>query len=62
MSDPEPVLGFGLAPLKREGDMADPDSFVWLCDLNLCEHCRANYQDWKQKFTEAQEKNKRGNE
>lgn len=49
---------FGLAPLKREGAVADPDAFVWECDLNQCERCRAKYLKWKQAYTEDQEEKK----
>jgi hypothetical protein len=35
---------FGDAPIKREGDIVDPDECTWECD---CEKCQAKYQKWK---------------
>ena len=49
-------VGFGLAPVKREGDIVDPDSLTWECDVKTCEHCRAFYTTWKQKYREQEEK------
>lgn len=53
MSDDEtyPLKGFGLATIKMEGGIADPDEFVWECD---CEKCQAKYHKWKEKFDEQQ--------
>jgi hypothetical protein len=36
--------GFGLAPIKKEGSIADPDEFTWEC---ACEACALKYQKWK---------------
>ena len=41
---------FGKATIKMEGDVADPDEFVWECS---CDDCLAQYQAWKEAF-EAQ--------
>ena len=41
------MTGFGLAPIKMEGGIADPDAFVWECD---CEDCQVRYQEWKKAF------------
>ena len=54
MNDTDPV-GFGLAPIKMEGGIANPDEFTWECDLNKCEQCRAKYLNWKQKYMEEQD-------
>jgi len=35
---------FGDAPIKREGDIVDPDECTWECD---CEKCQAKYKKWK---------------
>jgi hypothetical protein len=35
---------FGDAPIKREGDIVDPDECLWECD---CEKCQAKYKKWK---------------
>lgn len=51
---------FGLAPLKREGGVADPDEYTWECDLAKCEKCRAKYNNWKQKYLEDQERYLKG--
>ena len=45
----------GLAPLKREGAVADPDEFVWECDIDKCERCWAKYLNWKRRYAEDQE-------
>jgi hypothetical protein len=49
---------FGLAPLKQEGSVADPDEFTWECDLDKCERCREKYLNWKQRYAEDQERKK----
>ena len=46
------MTGFGDAPVKREGDIADPDEFTWECD---CLKCQAKYAKWKEAF-DAQQK------
>tara|TARA_R110000868_G_scaffold317195_1_gene578013 strand:+ start:69 stop:239 length:171 start_codon:yes stop_codon:yes gene_type:complete len=48
--------GFGLAPIKREGSVADPDEFTWEC---ACEACALKYQKWKELF-DIQQKKMRG--
>lgn len=48
--------GFGLAPIKREGSVADPDEFTWEC---ACEACALKYQKWKERF-DIQQKELRG--
>jgi hypothetical protein len=35
---------FGDAPIKREGDIVDPDECTWECN---CEKCQAKYKKWK---------------
>jgi len=53
MSDRKnPITGFGLADMKREGGVANPDAFTWECDLNKCEACRTKYLNWKQQYLE----------
>ena len=54
MNDTDP-FGFGLAPIKMEGGIANPDEFAWECDLNKCEQCRTKYLNWKQKYMEEQD-------
>ena len=49
-------FGFGLAPIKKEGSIADPDEFTWECD---CEACALKYQKWKEQF-DIQQKELRG--
>ena len=43
---------FGDAPVRREGDIVDPDECIWECD---CEKCQAKYKKWKEAF-DAQQK------
>jgi hypothetical protein len=43
---------FGDAPIKREGDIVDPDECIWECD---CDQCQAKYAKWKEVF-DAQQK------
>lgn len=45
------MTGFGLAPIKMEGGIADPDAFVWECN---CEDCQVRYQEWKAAFDKQQ--------
>ena len=52
-------FGFGMAEIKREGDIANPDTFTWECDLSTCENCRAKYIAWKQKYETQQAKEKK---
>jgi hypothetical protein len=40
---------FGDAPIKREGDIVDPDECTWECD---CEKCQARYQKWKAAYND----------
>jgi len=49
-------FGFGLAPIKKEGSIADPDELTWECD---CEACALKYQKWKEAF-DIQQKQLRG--
>ena len=49
------MKGFGLAPIKREGGIADPDAFTWEC---YCEDCRVKYQKWKEAFDTQQKEHK----
>jgi len=43
---------FGLAPIKREGGVTNPDDYIWECN---CDKCQAKYQHWKARF-EAEQK------
>ena len=58
MKKKEPTLdemtlgGFGLAAIKNEGGIADPDEFEWEC---WCEQCQAKYHKWKAKFQAEQQ-------
>jgi hypothetical protein len=47
---------FGLAPIKREGGIANPDEFTWECDLSKCDKCREKYLNWKKAYLEEQER------
>lgn len=46
-------MGFGDAPIKGEGMLADPDEFEWGC---WCKKCQAKYAKWKAEFDEQQKK------
>ena len=48
------MTNFGMAPIKREGGVVDPDSLTWECDLGTCEKCHNKYQNWKKMFDEEQ--------
>ena len=51
-------MGFGEAPIKMEGGIADPDEFVWECN---CEACQVRYTEWKAAFDiEQKELRERG--
>jgi len=52
----ESKSGFGLAPIKKEDSIADPDEFTWEC---ACEACALKYQKWKELF-DIQQKELRG--
>lgn len=54
--DADFTLNFGLAPIVREGGIADPDRYTWQCNLAKCKKCRAKYNNWKTLFDEEQEK------
>ena len=54
----EQTYGFGLAPIVTEGGIADPDSFTWECD---CEICKERYKNWKANF-DAEQKQLGGEE
>lgn len=49
-------MGFGDAPIKMEGGIADPDEFVWECN---CKDCQVRYQEWKKEFDQQQQQLKR---
>ena len=49
-------MNFGLAPMKREGDIVDPDTLDWECDINTCEACLERYQQWKAAFKVQEER------
>ena len=42
---------FGLAPIKGDGLLADPDEFDWKCD---CARCEERYRHWKNDFDAEQ--------
>ena len=44
-------MTFGLAPIKGEGMIADPDEFTFACE---CEKCKAKYAEWKRAFNAQQ--------
>ena len=46
------MTGFGLAPIKREGGVADPDAYTWDCQCQKCTEYRA---EWKRRFLLDQE-------
>ena len=48
--------GFGLAPLKREGDIINPDDVTWECDLDQCQECRAKYDKWKHRYMKQEQR------
>ena len=52
------MTDFGLAPIKMEGGIADPDSFVWECK---CKDCQLRYQEWKKAFDTQQRQLKEKN-
>jgi t-SNARE complex subunit (syntaxin) len=43
----KPISGFGLAPIKGEGMISDPDEYEWKCD---CAKCEERYRHWKNDF------------
>jgi len=48
-------VGFGLAPMKREGDVQDPDALTWECgDPTKCDHCQDFYAEWKRRYIEQE--------
>ena len=54
--------GFGLAKIKAEGEIADPDDFEWEHDPHegTCEKCTNKYREWKKQY-DAQELKKNAN-
>jgi len=52
--------GFGLAKVKIEGELADPDDFDWEHDPfdGDCVVCRTRYQRWKKLYDEQEQKKK----
>lgn len=45
----QPLSGFGLAQVMREGDIMNPDDFEWQHNPHTgrCDKCKARYQKWK---------------
>jgi len=43
----EQQYGFGMAPIKTEGDIPDPDAYTWEC---ACDDCKEKYASWKAAF------------
>jgi len=46
--------GFGDAPIKREGMVANPDGFTFECDLRTCAKCAKKYAEWKELYDKEQ--------
>ena len=44
---------FGLAPIKGEGMLVDPDMVTFECD---CEKCQEDYRKWKADYLAEQKK------
>ncbi len=44
---------FGLAPLKGEGMLVDPDMVTFQCN---CEKCQEGYRKWKSDYLAEQKK------
>ena len=55
------MTGFGIAPIVREGGIADPDLYTWQCDLDKCEECRELRAMWKADFDAEQKQLKEKN-
>lgn len=53
------MSGFGLAKVKAEGEIADPNDFDWEHDplTGGCEKCTNKYYAWKARY-DAQEAQK----
>ena len=51
--DSNMLPNFGLAQIKMEGGISNPDEWLWECD---CEKCQERYKEWKEKFDAEQEK------
>jgi hypothetical protein len=43
----KPISGFGLATIKGEGMIADPDEYEWKCGCAVCE---VRYKNWKSDY------------
>lgn len=46
------MSSFGLASIKQEGAISNPDDWTWECDLDKCEKCRRRYERWKKAYVE----------
>ena len=46
---------FGAAPIKREGDIVDPDECLWECG---CDECQVKYQKWKAAYDDKGKREK----
>lgn len=53
--------GFGLAPIKGEGMIANPDEFTFECDLRTCATCAKKYAEWKELYDQQQARFKERN-
>ena len=53
--------GFGDAPIKREGMVANPDEFTFKCDLRTCAKCAKKYAEWKALYDKEQARLKERN-
>lgn len=51
------VTPFGLARIKREGDIVDPDDMIWEHNPfdDSCAVCRDRYANWLIKYNEQEE-------
>jgi hypothetical protein len=47
----KPISGFGLATIKGEGMISDPDEYEWKCG---CAKCEERYRHWKNDFDTQQ--------
>jgi anti-sigma factor RsiW len=48
--------GFGAAPIKGDGMIANPDEFTFECDLRTCAKCAKKYAEWKELYDQQQAK------
>ena len=51
--NPKELMSFGLAPIKGEGMLVDPDMVTFECN---CEKCQEGYRKWKADYLSEQKK------